>query len=173
MTADRRAFARGGVEFGAGHYRWMVVAHAGFLASMLLEVWWFDAPFVPPLAAPMIALVGASMGLRYWVVATLGDRWNTRVVYVPGDPPIASGPFRLMRHPNYLAVIVELLALPLVHGAWFTALCFTAVNAAILKLRIALEEQALAECSNYARVFSDRPRLLPLPRRPNDRDGIE
>jgi len=157
----RRAFSRGGVERGATHYAVMVLVHAAFLVASLLEVWWLDAPFLPALAAPMLLLVALAMALRYWVVATLGDRWNTRVICVPGELPVDCGPYRRIRHPNYLAVIVEVAALPLVHGAWRTALLFSAIDAVILGVRIAVEERALAECSEYARVFSGRARLLP------------
>jgi methyltransferase len=160
----RRAFARGGVEFGVGHYRWMVVIHTAFLFSALGEVWLLRPPFIPWLALIMTALVVGTMGLRYWVVATLGDRWNTRVIYVPGEAPVQAGPYRWMRHPNYLAVIVELLALPLVHTAWITAIAYAVLNAGILKIRIRVEERALASCSDYERVFAERGRLLPRQR---------
>ena len=156
-----RALLRGGVEHGRGHYRWMVLAHTTFLGACVAEVWLLDRPFVPLLGLPMLLLVVFTMALRYWVVWTLGERWNTRVICVPGDSPIDSGPFRLIRHPNYLAVILELAALPLVHCAWLSAVVFGIVNAAILRVRIAVEERALATSSEYDAVFCHRARLVP------------
>lgn len=160
----RLAFSRGGVEFGSGHYRWMVLIHTAFLFSALGEVWLLQPPFIPWLALMMGTLVVGTMGLRYWVVATLGDRWNTRVICVPGEAPVQRGPYRWLRHPNYLAVIVELFALPLVHTAWITAISYALLNAVILRVRIRVEERALASCSDYDRVFAERGGLLPRQR---------
>ena len=92
----------------------------------------------------MLALVVASQALRWWCIATLGRRWNTRVIVVPGLAPVTSGPYRFLRHPNYVAVVVEGIALPLVHAAWITALVFTVLNAALLAVRIRVEDAALA-----------------------------
>jgi methyltransferase len=92
----------------------------------------------------MLALVVASQALRWWCIATLGRRWNTRVIVVPGMPPVRSGPYQFLRHPNYVAVVVEGVALPLVHAAWITAVVFTVLNAALLAVRIRVEDAALA-----------------------------
>jgi methyltransferase len=92
----------------------------------------------------MFVLVLASQGLRWWCIATLGRRWNTRVIVVPDLPLVHAGPYRLLRHPNYVAVVVEGFALPLVHAAWITALVFTVANAALLALRLHVENAALA-----------------------------
>jgi methyltransferase len=159
----RRAMARGGREAAPGHYRWMVLLHTLWLAAGPAEVWLLGRPFVPALAAAMLALFLAAMALRYWVIATLGERWTTRIVVLPGAPPVVGGPYRYLRHPNYLAVILELLALPLIHTAWLTALLAGISNALVLKVRIAEEEKALAAVSDYGAVFADRPRLLPRP----------
>jgi methyltransferase len=135
------SFAQGGVEHGAGHYSVMVALHTGFLVACAVEG--ALRPFTPGLGWPMLALVVAAQALRWWVITTLGHRWNTRVIVIPGLAPVASGPFRLLRHPNYLAVVVEGLALPLVHGAWVTAVGFTVLNALLLRVRIRVEERAL------------------------------
>lgn len=157
-----RAAARGGVAGeSAGFYAAMVATHAAFLAAAPLEVLFFGRPFVPALGWPMLALVVAAMALRYWAIAALGERWNTRVVVVPGDPAVTSGPYRFVRHPNYLAVAVEMLALPLVHTAWLTALVFSSANAALLARRIAHEEAALARHCDYAARLGARRRFLP------------
>ncbi|GHJ48447.1 hypothetical protein Cs7R123_57890 [Catellatospora sp. TT07R-123] len=141
------ARARGGREFGRGHYPAMVAIHTGLLAGCLAEVWLADRPFLPALGWPMLALVVASQALRWWCVATLGQRWNTLVIVVPGLPLVARGPYRWLRHPNYVAVVVEGIALPLVHTAWVTALAFTLANAAVLAVRIRVENAALAQAA--------------------------
>ena len=135
---------RGGRESGQGHYPVMVVLHTGFLVAMLVEAW-VRRPDVPAaLAWSMLVLVVAAQGLRWWCIATLGRRWNTRVIVVPGLAPVTGGPYRLLRHPNYVAVVVEGVALPMVHAAWITALVFTVANAALLAVRIRVEDAALA-----------------------------
>lgn len=135
---------RGGIESGLGHFPFMVVLHTGLLVGTLVEAW-VRRPDVPSLlASSMLALVVASQALRWWCIGTLGRRWNTRVIVVPGLAPVRSGPYRLMRHPNYVAVVVEGVALPLVHAAWITALVFTVLNAGLLAVRIRVEDRALA-----------------------------
>lgn len=139
----RWSLARGGVESAAGHYPVMVALHSGLLVGAVAEVLLADRPFVGWLGWPMLALVLAAQGLRWWCIGTLGRQWCTRVVVVPGLSPVTAGPYRLLRHPNYLAVAVEGLALPLVHSAWVTALVFTAANALLLRTRVAAEDRAL------------------------------
>jgi methyltransferase len=134
--------ARSGVEFGARHYPFMVVLHVGLLVGCLIEA--SRRSFLPVLGWPMLAVVLASQGLRWWCIATLGRQWNTRVVIVPGAGRVGGGPYRWLNHPNYLAVVLEGAALPLVHSAWLTALVFTALNAALLRVRIGVENRALA-----------------------------
>ncbi len=98
----------------------------------------------------MLALVLASQALRWWCIVTLGRRWNTRVIIVPGLAPVRSGPYRFLPHPNYVAVVVEGVALPMVHGAWLTALAFTVLNAGLLTVRIRTENAALAHAAQWA-----------------------
>jgi methyltransferase len=141
----RAARARGGVERGLGHYPVMVVLHTGLLVGAVVEVLAADRAFHPWLGWPMLVLVLGSQGLRWWCIAVLGGAWNTRVVVVPGARLVRSGPYRVLRHPNYLAVVVEGLALPLVHSAWLTAVVFTVANAVLLRTRIRCEEAALRE----------------------------
>ena len=140
----RWSFARGGVESGRGHFPPMVVLHTALLVACVVEVVVGPRPFLPWLGWPALALVVASQALRWWCIATLGPRWNTRVIVVPGLPLVDRGPYRWFRHPNYVAVVVEGIALPLVHTAWVTALVFTALNAVLLlRFRIPAEERAL------------------------------
>jgi len=157
----QRLLARGGVEAAPGHYRWMVLLHAGFLIACPLEVWILDRPFIPPLGVAMLLLLALATALRWWVIRTLDGRWTTRIVVLPGIPPVAGGPYRFIRHPNYLAVCAEIAALPLVHSAWWTALACSALNAVVLRVRIRAEERALTSLTSYGEVFSERPRLVP------------
>jgi methyltransferase len=139
------SMARGGLESGRGHYPVMVVLHTGLLAGALAEVWLRRPAFVPALGFTMLALVVVSQALRWWCIATLGRQWNTRVIIVPGRARVTSGPYRFLSHPNYVAVVVEGFALPLVHSAWITALVFSACNAVLLAVRIRVESRALSE----------------------------
>jgi methyltransferase len=139
----RWSMARGGVESGAGHYPLMVLLHMGLLLGAVAEVLAWDRPFLPWLGWPAFVLLLGSQGLRWWCVATLGRQWCTRVVVVPGLSAVRSGPYRWLRHPNYLAVVVEGAALPLVHTAWVTAVTFTVLDAVLLRTRIRTENVAL------------------------------
>jgi methyltransferase len=159
----RRAFARGGIECDAGHYAFMKVLHLAFLVACGAEVVLLGRAFHPVLAAAMLAAAVLAQGLRYWSIWTLGDRWNVRVIVVPGDPVVTRGPYRFVRHPNYAAVAIEGVALPLVHTAWLTALVFTLANAALLVVRIGCEERALARHTDYRAALGDRARFLPTP----------
>ena len=142
---------QGGRETGRGHYTVMVVLHTGLLVGMLVEAW-VRRPDVPVLlAGVMLALAVASQGLRWWCITTLGRRWNTRVIVVPDLPLVRSGPYRFFSHPNYVAVVVEGIALPLVHAAWITAAVFTVANAALLGVRLRVENQALATVASGQR----------------------
>jgi methyltransferase len=158
----RWARARGGVEVPAASL-WpaMLAGHVLFLLAPPLEVFLFDRPWLPALAIPMLGLAAGAMALRYWAVATLGRRWNTRVIVLPGEPVVTGGPYRFVRHPNYLAVAIEVAALPLVHTAWLSALLASAGDAWLLAARIRREEAALAAAGDYLGRLGDRPRLLP------------
>jgi methyltransferase len=141
----RWAFARGGVESGRGHFGSMVALHTALLVAPAVEVAVADRPFLPWLGWPALALVLAAQGLRWWCIATLGRQWNTRVIVVPGMARVTRGPYARLAHPNYVAVVLEGIALPLVHTAWLTALAFTVLNAVLLlRFRIPAEERALA-----------------------------
>jgi len=138
------SLAHGGVESGAGHYPAMVALHTGLLAGCLFEPIALQRPFVPALGWPMFAIVLAAQALRWWCIATLDHQWNTRVIVVPGAARVARGPYRFVPHPNYVAVIAEGVALPLVHTAWISALVFSMLNAALLRTRVKVENAALA-----------------------------
>jgi methyltransferase len=137
------ARTQGGREHGFGHYPFMVFLHTGLLVACLVEA--AHRPFFPALGWPMFALVLLAQALRWWCITVLGPRWNTRIVVVPGLPLVDRGPYRWMRHPNYVAVVLEGIALPLVHTAWITSLVFTVVNAGLLRVRVPAENLALAQ----------------------------
>jgi methyltransferase len=137
------SLARGGVETGQRHYLVMVVLHTGLLVGALAEVWIRRPEFHPALGFAMLGVVLASQALRWWCIGTLGRRWNTRVIVVPGLPLVTAGPYRFLQHPNYVAVVLEGLALPLVHSAWITATVFTVCNAVLLAVRLRVENAAL------------------------------
>jgi methyltransferase len=134
----------GGVEFGRSHYPFMVFLHVFLLVGSLVEVWVWQKPLIPALSWTMFALVLLAQALRWWCITTLGKRWNTLVVVVPGMPRVTTGPYRFMSHPNYVAVVVEGIALPMVGFAWVTALVFTVLNMPLLAVRLRVENAALA-----------------------------
>ena len=145
----RKAFARGGME--RGNFLPMALVHTLLFPACLIEAKTFH---------PAVALlVLFSQVLRWWAVVSLGDRWNVRVIVVPGDAPLKRGPYRWVRHPNYIAVIAEMLFVPLAGGAWVTAIVFSALNALLLRVRIRDEERALG--ADYQREFGKVPRFIP------------
>ena len=130
--------ALGAHEVGAGHYPAMVLMHAAWLIALWLEGW------NRPVSLPLLALFAAMQALRVWVIATLGPRWTTRIIILPGAPLVCGGPFRFVRHPNYCVVSAEIALLPLALGLPWLALLFTLLNAAMLTVRIGAENRALA-----------------------------
>lgn len=155
----RWAFGQGAVETGQGHYRVMTALHTAFLLACVLEPWLLERPFPSPWGWLALAIALAAQGLRYWAISTLGQRWNTRVIVLPDAAPVTTGPYRFVRHPNYVAVIAELAALPLIHGAWLTALVFSVANAVLLHTRIRAEEAALGR--RYLEALGNKPRFMP------------
>lgn len=152
----RALLARGGVERGRGHYPVMVALHAALLVGCALEPWGTEPALSTRVAMPMVILALGAQALRWWAIATLGPRWSTRVVVVPGEPRITGGPYGFLPHPNYLAVVVEGLALPLACSAWLTAALFTVGNLALLAVRIRAEDAALDEAESEAAEPSRR-----------------
>lgn len=134
----------GAIEYGASHYPLVVLLHTGFLLGCAVEALWVGRPFIPAIGIPMFCLVTAANALRWWCIVTLGRQWNTRIVIVPGLPLVHKGPYRYLKHPNYVAIVVEGIALPMVHTAWVTALVFTVLNAFMLRARLQVENAALA-----------------------------
>jgi methyltransferase len=155
----RLAFARGGIELGRGQYRIIVAFHTLFIAACAMGAMRYAPAF--PSALSIAALAGeiAAQALRYWSIATLGQNWNTRVIVIPDMEPVTSGPYRYVRHPNYVAVVIEIACVPLIRGLVTIAVVFSIGNALLLALRIPLEERALGE--SYRRAFTSRRRFIP------------
>jgi methyltransferase len=139
----------------------MKILHSSWFAAMALEVFALKRPFIPALSAGAFALFAAGQALRYAAIRTLGWRWSIRIMILPGAEPVRSGIYRFIRHPNYLGVILEMAAVPLLHSACYTALIYTAANALLLRNRIQAEEEALNDYNHYRLVFENRPRFLP------------
>ena len=160
MKISRRnaewAFAQGAKEYGAEHFPVMVALHMSLLVACLVEVWVRDPAPIPALTAVCLLALAGTMGLRYWVIATLGHRWNTRVIVLPENQVVIGGPFRYIRHPNYLAVVVEIAVLPLIHAAFITAVVFTIANALLLRVRIQVEEEALRSRDDHYEILLTR-----------------
>ena len=144
---ERKARALGAVEWGQGHYPFVVALHILWLVSTLVEGL-LRGPDFPAYWLVPLALFLLVQPLRYWAILSLGENWNTRILVVPGANLVRRGPYRYLSHPNYVVVVVEILAFPLTFGAWITALVFTVLNAAVLSLRIREENRALAELTN-------------------------
>ena len=146
---NRRAqMGRGGREFHPETYPVMVALHTLFLLSLA----WESYPWVVPLDLRTVACLAALLlvtGLRYGSIATLGERWTTRIVVVPGSKVVRTGPYRFLRHPNYLVIVLEFLLLPLLLRAPYTLVAFSLANLPVLRQRIRLEEKVLREMTDY------------------------
>lgn len=135
----RRLLAMGGYEVGSGHYPLIVLLHVAWIIALIVLV-----PTQTPPAIHFLALFMVIQVTRYWVISSLGGRWTTRIIVVPGSSLVTKGPYRWLRHPNYLVVVSEIVLLPLVFGAWEIAVGFSVVNAMLLSYRIRIENAALA-----------------------------
>ncbi len=135
-----RLLAAGGVEAGAAHYPLFFLVHGGWLCALVIGI-----PDGAPVNLYLLGVFAALQVARFWVIASLGQYWTTRIITVPGAPLVRRGPYRYLRHPNYLVVAGEIAVLPLLFGAWEIALAFSALNAPLLGLRIHVEEKALAD----------------------------
>lgn len=153
--------ALGGVEHAPGQMPIMIALHASWLVCMLLEVFVFERPVHRGLTVIALLVFCIGQALRLSAMHALGTRWTARIITLPREPSVASGVFRFLRHPNYLGVILEIAALPLVHSAWLTAIVFSLANGVLLSFRIAAEERALAASGDYDARLGDHPRLVP------------
>ncbi|MEQ9362735.1 MAG: isoprenylcysteine carboxylmethyltransferase family protein [Leptospirales bacterium] len=169
--------AGGGREHSPGHFQFMKLVHTLWFAAMIAEVLLLDRLLESrldwTLATAAFAATLAGQSLRYAAIRTLGERWSVRIITVPDSPAVAGGIYRYIRHPNYLGVILEIAAVPLIHGAYITAIVFTILNAVVLWIRIGAEERALnlEEGSDYDRRLSGRSRFMALNKSGSGRDG--
>ena len=152
---------RGALKVRDPYFRWMAMFHTLVLAGAAVEVVLLHRPLIPALAVPMSALFLAANVVRWWVIRTLGEHWNVQVVDSSRLGFVTAGPFRYVRHPNYAAVFVEMLALPLIHTAWITALVGAALHVVILSLRLSIEDPVLLGNPDYAAAMGSKPRFLP------------
>ncbi len=139
----------------------MAVLHAGLLLGPLAEVLWLERPLVPALAIGAGTVLLLAVGLRVWTLRTIGRSWNVRVVVPPADGIVTTGPYAWIRHPNYLAVILEIATLPLLHTAWISCLALSSINAFVLFHRIRTEEAQLERVEEWRQAMAGRPRLIP------------
>jgi len=143
------------------HFRWMVLLHVGVLAGAAVEVTLLHRPLILALAIPMAVLFFLANILRWWVIGSLAGHWNVEVMASSRVGVVTSGPYRWVRHPNYVAVVAEMFSLPMIHTAWITALVGTAANLEILRRRLDVEDGVLMADPNYRSVMGEKPRFLP------------
>lgn len=158
---QQRLTARGAKIPRDPSFRWMVILHAGVLVGAGAEVWLLRRPFVPALAAAMFLLFLAANGLRWWVIRTLGGHWSVEVIDAGGMGVVDRGPYRLIRHPNYAAVFLEMLSLPLIHTAWITAAVATPAHWLVLRSRLRTEDRVLMANPEYRQKMGQKPRFVP------------
>jgi len=158
---QRELVARGAAKVEEPRFRWMVLLHTAVLLGAALEVILLKRPFIPALAAATFAIFLAANAVRWWVIRTLGNHWNVQVMDSTRLGVVTSGPFRFVRHPNYAAVFAEMLALPLIHTAWITALAGSLAHMAVLTQRLSTEERVLFANPDYRAAMSGKPRFLP------------
>lgn len=139
----------------------MVLLHLGLLTAPAAEVLLLERPFVPWLTGLAASVLALALALRVWTLWTLGRAWNVRVVVPEAEEVVSAGPYALIRHPNYLVVVLEVAALPLLHTAWLSALALSLLNALVLAARIRTEEAALAEVPAWREAMARKKRLLP------------
>jgi methyltransferase len=153
--------ARGATPVAERHFLALVLLHPGSLCGSIAEAWLTARPVIPALSAIALALVMGASVLRWWVIATLGPHWNVKIMDSLSLGVVTGGPYRFVRHPNYVAVFVELLALPLVHGCYLTAALGAAAHVWVLAQRIRAEEEVLFADPAYRAAMGAKPRFLP------------
>ncbi|MCM3757670.1 isoprenylcysteine carboxyl methyltransferase [Sporosarcina aquimarina] len=150
---EKRMKAQGAYEVGASHYPAIVLLHTAFFVSLLVEVL-IRKPELSPIWGILLTIFLLTQVLRVWCLASLGKYWNTKIIILPGADVVMKGPYKFIRHPNYVIVATEILVLPMIFGAYFTAITFTLLNAWMMSVRIPQEEQALKDATNYKEKFS-------------------
>jgi methyltransferase len=158
---QKEMIARGAAKIDEPRFRWMVLLHTTVLLGAALEVVILKRPLIPWLAAPMFVIFLGANAVRWWVIRTLGQHWNVQAMDSTSLGVVTTGPFRYVRHPNYAAVFAEMLALPLIHTAWITAVLGTIAHFAVLSQRLATEERVLFANPDYRAAMAGKPRFVP------------
>jgi methyltransferase len=158
---QREMVAHGAAKVNDPRFRWMVLLHTGVLVGAAVEVVFLHRPFIPVLAAICFVIFLAANVVRWWVIRTLGEHWNVQIMNSTGLGVITTGPFRYVRHPNYAAVFVEMLVLPLIHTAWITAIAGSLAHIVVLSQRLSTEERVLFSDAQYRAAMAGKPRFLP------------
>lgn len=143
---ERTLRSEGAVEYDAPGYKAIVLMHIAFFVSMIAEFFILGRS-LNPYWIPLLFIFTAAQIIRYWAISSLGKYWNTRILAVPGAKPVTKGPYKYMRHPNYLAVIIEIAVIPLIFSCYVTAIVFSILNLMLLRRRITIEERALGSDS--------------------------
>lgn len=140
----RRLMQKGAVEYGEGHYKFIVALHTLFLLSMFAEYFIrHSAGKLGNISVLFLVIFAVLQIVRFWIISSLGENWNTKIVRIPGQPLVKRGPYRFFSHPNYAVVSMEIVFLPMAFGLYYTAAVFTLLNAAVLHVRIKEENKAL------------------------------
>jgi methyltransferase len=159
---NQRLLQKSGVrKIPEPHFTWMVVVHGAVLIATAAEVLLLRRPLIPTLAISMAVLFVLANALRWWVIRTLAGHWNVEVMESSSVGVVDTGPYRWVRHPNYVAVVIELFSLPMIHTAWITALAGTVANLEILRRRVRVEESTLLASPVYRMSMGAKPRFLP------------
>lgn len=141
---ERWMKARGAIELGASHYKWFILVHIAFFISLIIEASWTNVSYVP-INYFLFSLLVITQILRYWCIVTLGRFWNTKIIVLPRVSPIKKGPYKYIKHPNYLVVAIELFVIPLLCQAYVTAILFPILHGILLCVRIPIENKALTQ----------------------------
>jgi methyltransferase len=151
---------RGALEFGQGHYKWMILIHTVFILSTIIEVLFINRELSRfwPIFLTFFFLI---QGMRVWALMSLGTYWNTKIIVMPGAKVVKKGPYRYIKHPNYLVVTLELMIIPMLFNAWLTAIIFSCLNILILSIRIPIEERALTEWGYNQYEVQENGRFFP------------
>jgi methyltransferase len=158
---QRQLEKQGVLKIPEPHFRWMVLLHGGVLVCAGAEVLILHRPLIPALALPMAVLFVLANLLRWWVIRTLAGHWNVEVMESSRVGVVSSGPYRWVRHPNYVAVVIEIFSLPMIHTAWITAILGTLGDLEILRRRIKVEDGFLMSNPAYRQAMGGKPRFLP------------
>ncbi|MED1562273.1 isoprenylcysteine carboxyl methyltransferase [Alkalihalobacillus alcalophilus ATCC 27647 = CGMCC 1.3604] len=151
---------QGGFEVGKEHYPFLVLLHVGFFLSLFSEIAVTQPEMMKWTAIPFCLFIIAQV-VRVWALSSLGRFWNTRIMILPGARVVTKGPYHFMRHPNYMVVAVEIISLPIIFQAYWTAFLFTVLNGVVLSIRIKEEERALQADTNYNEIFENKSRFIP------------